>query len=50
MDIVYALGVKLTSFGATNGVVHISLKSYSRFIHYSIDINVVKRVRIFGLF
>lgn len=46
---VYALGVKLTSLGATNGV-HISLKSYSRFIHHFIDISLLKRVRIFGLF
>ena len=49
MDMVYALGVKLTSLEATNGE-HISLKSYSRFIHHSIDINLRKRVRIFGLF
>ena len=49
MDMVYALGVKLTSLRATNGV-HISLKSYSRFIHHSIDISLLKRVRIFGLF
>ena len=49
MDMVYALGVKLTSLGATNRV-HISLKSYLRFVHHSIDISLVKRVRIFGLF
>ena len=46
---VYALGVKLASLRATNGV-HISLKSYSRFIHHFIDISLLKRVRIFGLF